>query len=75
VSVSNVPRHLVVAAFESLAVGDYDEAAAILITALEEDAPMPPRCPICAQQAWPGDAARHVLSLHRAATEELDVAA
>jgi hypothetical protein len=74
-SVSNVPRHLVVAAFESLVVGDYDEATAILINALEEDGPMPPPCPVCRQNAWPGDDARHVLSLHRAATEELDVAA
>jgi hypothetical protein len=65
----NVPRHLVVAAFESLAVGDYDEAAAILINALEEDGPMPPPCTTCGARAWPGDDARHVWSAHNGAEE------
>jgi hypothetical protein len=67
--VSGVPRHLVVAAFESLAAGDHHEALSILTGALEDDGPPALRCPVCGQAAWPGDDARHIWSRHRAAVE------
>jgi hypothetical protein len=69
VSGPDVPRHLVVAAWESLAVGDHGEALAILGNALEEDGPEPPPCSICSARAWPGDERAHIWSAHYPAEE------
>jgi hypothetical protein len=63
----SVPRHLVEAAYGLLTVGAVDEAAAVLLEALDGPEVLPPRCSTCGARAWPGEEWRHVYSAHHPA--------